>query len=152
MTVRSGYFRRFSFWSRPSGLDACDSELMEPCAVTQQGPAHAPTPLVAVSTTRLDRRTVGLAEFRSSPTARGTPAVAAPASFFLTTCEAAVFCRLSVRTLERYRVSGDGPVYTKAGPGKRARVVYRQSDVLAWLDQSRFSSTSERDAKKKAGR
>jgi hypothetical protein len=59
------------------------------------------------------------------------------------TVEAAARLRLSPRTLERFRVSGDGPRYVKAGPGKRARVLYRQSDLDAWLKQFSFASTSE---------
>ena len=61
----------------------------------------------------------------------------------LTTAEAAHVLRLSPRTLERFRVEGTGPSYLKAGPGKRARVLYRLDDLQAWLNQSRFSSTSD---------
>ena len=61
----------------------------------------------------------------------------------LTTAEAAHVLRLSPRTLERFRVEGTGPSYLKAGPGKRARVLYRLEDLQAWLNQSRFSSTSD---------
>ena len=62
---------------------------------------------------------------------------------FLTTGEAANFLRLSPRTLERFRVEGTGPSFTKAGPGLRARVLYRRSDLEAWLDSYRFVSTSQ---------
>lgn len=61
----------------------------------------------------------------------------------LTTNEAADFLRLSNRTLERYRVTGGGPDYVKLGPGKRARVVYREADLVAWLNGGVFNSTSE---------
>lgn len=61
----------------------------------------------------------------------------------LTTGEAAHVLRLSPRTLERFRVEGTGPRYVKAGPGKRARVLYRKEDLEAWLDGFRFTSTSE---------
>jgi hypothetical protein len=61
----------------------------------------------------------------------------------LTTAEAAHLLRLSDRTLERFRVEGTGPRYVKAGPGKRARVLYRKEDLEAWLDGFRFKSTSE---------
>jgi len=61
----------------------------------------------------------------------------------LTTAEAAGRLRLSPRTLERLRVSGDGPRYVKAGPGKRARVFYLGRDLDAWLSRFQFASTSE---------
>ncbi|MCB1509261.1 MAG: helix-turn-helix domain-containing protein [Hyphomicrobiaceae bacterium] len=61
----------------------------------------------------------------------------------LTTTEAADVLRLSNRTLERYRVTGGGPRYIKLGPGKRARVVYRQADLETWLNDGVFGSTAE---------
>ncbi|MFV0490178.1 MAG: helix-turn-helix transcriptional regulator [Vibrio fluvialis] len=61
----------------------------------------------------------------------------------LTTTEAADVLRLSNRTLERYRVTGGGPRYIKLGPGKRARVVYRQADLENWLNDGVFGSTAE---------
>jgi len=51
--------------------------------------------------------------------------------------------RISKRTLERMRVDGTGPRYLKAGPGKRSRVLYRQSEVLSWLESQSYGSTSE---------
>lgn len=51
--------------------------------------------------------------------------------------------RISQRTLERMRVQGTGPRYLKAGPGKRSRVLYRYADIIAWLEQQSFGSTSE---------
>jgi predicted site-specific integrase-resolvase len=46
---------------------------------------------------------------------------------------------ISERTLERWRVEGCGPPYTKAV----RKVLYRQSDVDEWLDGSLRQSTSE---------
>jgi predicted DNA-binding transcriptional regulator AlpA len=40
-----------------------------------------------------------------------------------------------VRTLERWRVTGDGPAFVRIGP---RRVGYRLSDVRAWLDARAF--------------
>lgn len=65
---------------------------------------------------------------------------------FLTTVEAAAILRISRRTLERMRVEGTGPRYLKVGPGKRARVLYRESDVRNWLETFSFYSTSEYSA------
>jgi hypothetical protein len=45
----------------------------------------------------------------------------------------------SVRSLERDRVQGSGPKFCKAGK----RVLYRWSDVLKFLEDNSFSSTSE---------
>ena len=40
-------------------------------------------------------------------------------------------------------MSGEGPRFLKAGPGKRAKVLYRDADLKAWLEQFAYSSTSE---------
>ena len=66
-----------------------------------------------------------------------------PSTRLLTSVEAAEQLRISRRTLERYRVTGTGPRYLKVGPGKRARVLYRATDVDAWLAGYSFGSTSE---------
>ena len=66
-----------------------------------------------------------------------------PELTFLTSVEAADLLRVSRRTLERMRIEGTGPRYLKVGPGKRSRVIYRQSDIMTWLDRQSFASTSE---------
>ncbi len=65
------------------------------------------------------------------------------AKAYLTTTEAAQHVRLSARTLERFRVEGTGPRYAKAGPGKRAKVLYKLEHLDAWLHDLEFNSTSE---------
>ena len=62
---------------------------------------------------------------------------------YLTSDEAAAVLRLSPRTLERMRVMGNGPRFLKAGRGKRSRVLYKHADLISWLEDSSFSSTSE---------
>lgn len=57
----------------------------------------------------------------------------------LDTEAAAAYVRLSPRTLERYRVTGEGPVYLKLG----RRVFYRVRDLDLWLDEKRRRSTSD---------
>lgn len=57
----------------------------------------------------------------------------------LTTIEAAQYLRLSPRTLERYRVTGEGPVYMKLG----RRVFYEEQALDAWLELRRRRSTSD---------
>lgn len=66
-----------------------------------------------------------------------------PALFFLTTIEVADKLRISRRTLERMRVDGTGPRYIKVGPGRKSRVLYREQDVLDWINRFQFGSTSE---------
>jgi len=62
---------------------------------------------------------------------------------YLTTKDVASLLHISVRTLERFRVEGTGPVFHKAGRGRRARVLYKLTDVQAWLAEQAFQSTSE---------
>jgi excisionase family DNA binding protein len=59
----------------------------------------------------------------------------------LTQREAAAELRLSQRTLERFRVSGGGPTYVKAG----RLVRYREADLEAWITSRAVNNTSEGD-------
>lgn len=63
----------------------------------------------------------------------------------LTTPEAARFLRLSVATLERFRVTGEGPAFIKLGAGARSRVVYQRADLDSWLDAQRRKCTGQED-------
>jgi excisionase family DNA binding protein len=60
-------------------------------------------------------------------------------NLMLTQIEAAQLLRVSVRTLERYRVAGGGPVFCKCG----RLVRYRQSDLDAWINGRVRRSTSD---------
>ena len=62
---------------------------------------------------------------------------------YLTSQDVADLLRLSVRTLERMRVDGNGPRFLKAGTGKRSRVLYRLEDIQSWLESQAYYSTSE---------
>lgn len=55
------------------------------------------------------------------------------------TLEAAQYLRLGKNTLERFRVTGEGPPYAKLGYGVR----YRESDLDAWVESRLTKSTSE---------
>jgi hypothetical protein len=66
-----------------------------------------------------------------------------PGLALLTTAEAADYLRLSPRTLEDMRLTGNGPRFFKLGPGKRSKVVYRREDLENWVGQYGFNSTSE---------
>jgi hypothetical protein len=54
------------------------------------------------------------------------------------TQEAAAYCRLSPRTLEKWRLLGGGPPFLKLG----RRVLYDLRDLDHWLAECRRSSTS----------
>jgi excisionase family DNA binding protein len=56
-----------------------------------------------------------------------------------TTIEAARYVRLGKPTLERFRISGDGPRYCKLGGAVR----YRRTDLDAWLESRLIRSTSD---------
>ena len=58
---------------------------------------------------------------------------------YLNTREAAAHLGLSTRTLDRYRVSGDGPVFLKFG----GRVRYLREDLDGWARSRRRRSTSD---------
>ena len=58
---------------------------------------------------------------------------------YLNTLEAARHLGLSTRTLERYRVSGEGPVFIKFG----GRVRYLREDLDDWAKSRRRRSTSD---------
>ena len=55
--------------------------------------------------------------------------------------EAAEYLGISVSTLSKRRVDGDGPQYLKLG----RRVVYDTRDLDAWLDTRRRASTADAD-------
>jgi excisionase family DNA binding protein len=57
----------------------------------------------------------------------------------LTQTEVAKLTGLSKRTLERMRITGDGPRFCKLG----RRVLYRLVDVDAWVASRVVASTSE---------
>ena len=59
--------------------------------------------------------------------------------------EAARYLRLSPRTLERHRVAGTGPRFTKLG----RRVVYALAELDAWAVARTYTSTSEVDEARK---
>jgi hypothetical protein len=57
---------------------------------------------------------------------------------FLDNGQAAEFLRLSPRTLDRLRLTGEGPRYRKFG----RRVVYAIVDLEAWANERIFGCTS----------
>ena len=61
------------------------------------------------------------------------------ATNYLSTRQAAAWLGLSTRTLDRYRVSGDGPMFHRFG----GRVRYLCADLDAWAVTRRRASTSD---------
>ena len=53
---------------------------------------------------------------------------------------------ITTRTLERMRVRGDGPTYTRVG----GLIRYQRGDVRAYLEAQRAGSTSEADQRDRA--
>ena len=58
---------------------------------------------------------------------------------YLSVREAAEYLGLSPRTLDRYRVSGEGPVFYRFG----GRIRYRREDLDAWAAKRRRRSTAD---------
>jgi len=48
--------------------------------------------------------------------------------------------KVATRTLDRWRISGEGPPFVRVGPRK---VGYRQADLEAWLDGRAFAHRAE---------
>lgn len=59
---------------------------------------------------------------------------------------AAAIMRISARTLQGWRLRGGGPQFVKLG----GRVLYRESDLLTWIESRTRASTSDHSAKKAA--
>lgn len=58
---------------------------------------------------------------------------------YLPTTDAAQYLGLSPRTLEKYRVTGGGPLFHKFG----RRVLYSEEDLATWAESKRRRSTSD---------
>ena len=67
---------------------------------------------------------------------------------YLSTREASAWLGLSPKTLERYRVSGEGPDFHKLG----ARVRYLLEDLEEWASARRWTSTTEERAARRRRR
>ena len=60
----------------------------------------------------------------------------------LSPSEAAEAIGLKPKTLAKLRQTGEGPVFTRLGGGKRSSVAYLVSDIEAFLQKGRRSSTA----------
>jgi len=54
------------------------------------------------------------------------------------TVEAADYCRLGKSTLEKLRLVGNGPPYSKIG----GRIIYDRTDLDTWIERHKRASTS----------
>jgi hypothetical protein len=68
---------------------------------------------------------------------------------FMRTPEAADYVGLSASTLEKFRLTGEGPVFQKAGS---KIVVYKPEDLDVWLNAHRRRSTSDTGSTTGTGR
>lgn len=57
----------------------------------------------------------------------------------MTTVEVAKMLKLSPRSLEKMRLDNRGPRYLRLGDSGKAKVIYKLTDVLEWLEQFRRS-------------
>ncbi len=77
---------------------------------------------------------------------------ALPDQAALTTAEAALFLRLSPKTMERMRLDGSGPPYVQAGVngarGGNQKCVYLKADLLGWQQANQVSNAMEAAVKR----
>lgn len=59
-----------------------------------------------------------------------------------TNAETAARLNIKPNTLEIWRHYGKGPRFLKLGAGKQAPIRYAEADIVAWLEECAFSSTS----------
>ncbi len=57
----------------------------------------------------------------------------------LRTADAAAYCGLSKSTFDKYRLTGEGPIFIKLGRS----VVYDTGDLDSWMEDSKQTSTSQ---------
>ena len=61
----------------------------------------------------------------------------------LTSAQTAHLIGVKPQTIRLWRLQGKGPEYFRLGDSPKAPVRYSESAILDWLNQRRFSSTSE---------
>ena len=66
-----------------------------------------------------------------------------PRPNLLSACEAAALLNITEATLRFWRCKGKGPKYCKFGTAKQSAVAYYEEDVIAWLAERRYGSTTE---------
>jgi hypothetical protein len=56
--------------------------------------------------------------------------------------QTAAMLGIKPNTLEIWRLKGKGPPFVKLGPAKQSPVRYERSEVVRWLREQSFASTS----------
>jgi len=64
----------------------------------------------------------------------------------LRTTDAARLLGIKPATMKVWRHRGTGPAFHRIGSGATSPVAYRFSDLMAWLEERRFTSTSAETA------
>ncbi len=59
--------------------------------------------------------------------------------------QAAAYTGLSISTLNKKRLYGGGPAFSRVG-GSRGAIIYAREDLDAWIAARRVGSTAEADA------
>ena len=54
--------------------------------------------------------------------------------------QAAAILKISLKTLDTWVAEKSGPTFIKANPGRGGRVMFRLSDLRAWLDSHAVST------------
>lgn len=60
----------------------------------------------------------------------------------ISNAQAAALLGITPNTLKFWRHKGRGPAFIKLGDSPQAGVAYDETDVIAWRDARKFSSTS----------
>lgn len=61
----------------------------------------------------------------------------------VTATQAARLLGVTADTLSNWRCIGRGPRFIKTSPTRHGKVLYRASEVEAWLENNSYGSTSE---------
>jgi predicted DNA-binding transcriptional regulator AlpA len=77
----------------------------------------------------------------------GSRAVATPINAYLSEREFSARFGIPPRTLQRWRLTGDGPPYVRLGP---RRIAYREADAEAWAASRTFAHRAAELAQRQA--
>ncbi len=66
----------------------------------------------------------------------------------LSSPEAARYLGIQQQTLRKWRLLGKGPRYVRLGDSPRSRVMYRLSELEAWVDERTYQSTAAETVKR----
>jgi predicted DNA-binding transcriptional regulator AlpA len=93
----------------------------------------------ATHNSRIQRAAAKVAASFVSTHTRSDAVAGSAVSEMFTTPEAAAYTKMAVPTLERFRLTGEGPMFAKLGGSVR----YRRCDLDAWIESRLVRSTSQ---------